>query len=358
VEFLVRVAGEQGPQFRVIEVTALTREIADHAILPAAREHPGPLVIVYERGSADARQVLRDAGISYAGRDGHLLLQAPPLWIDRHRRPSKPPSGWNSDTGARNPFSIRSSRVARWLLLHPRETFAVGELARLTELSVPAVSRVVRSLDDLALVTCTTPPGDARGREVRVQRPRELLEAWLPVWQHRRLRRTTWDVGARNASDAEALVRVLPAALDIAVGGLAGAATIRRAVEPANLLLWIDGTQIEQLAAELRPQPTQAERGAVRVVGGRGAERTSGRRSRPAVAVLLERGGTRDRSRDCHRRGDGLVKVASPSPLILTAAEVLAPFRDDVVAVCERGMPVGPQTGRVRPHARRRRHPG
>ena len=71
----------------------------------------------------------------------------------------------------------------------------ISELAAHIELSVAAVSRAVQALDELAVVETATAAGDARGREVRVSRPIDLLNAWLPVWQRRRVQRTTWDIG-------------------------------------------------------------------------------------------------------------------------------------------------------------------
>jgi hypothetical protein len=71
---------------------------------------------------------------------------------------------------------------------------------------VPAVSRIVSALDDLALITRTRPASDARARLVSLRRPRDLLDAWLPVWRQRRLRRLTWDIGATMNTLANKIV--------------------------------------------------------------------------------------------------------------------------------------------------------
>lgn len=62
----------------------------------------------------------------------------------------------------RNPFAKRSSRIPRWFLLHHEESFSLSELARLVDLNPAAVSRVVRALEEAALVGEAT--SDAVGR--------------------------------------------------------------------------------------------------------------------------------------------------------------------------------------------------
>ena len=192
-----------------------------------------PRLLVYDRSSPAGRERLREAGWSYMGADGRVLLQAPPLYVDRDRPADRSTQqvGWGrtaNPAGSRNPFAVRGSRVARWLLLHPEQSFVISELAAHVALSVAAVSRAVQALDELALVQTATAAGDARGREVRVSRPIDLLNAWLPVWQRRRVQRTTWDIGADSIASAIKLVVSAAAEQDVgwALGGLAGAAEI------------------------------------------------------------------------------------------------------------------------------------
>jgi hypothetical protein len=226
-----------------------------------------PIVVTYERSSPDARALLRQAGVYYAGRDGRLLLQAPPLFVERDRPAPAQTAVPERDT-QRDPFAVRSSRVARWMLLHPNDLFATSELADLVSLSVPAVSRVLNALEELALISRARPAGDARGRVVSLRRPRDLLDAWLPVWQRRRVRRQTWDVGARDTEAAMNLLRSTHRAgmgIRFAVGGLAGAAAVRRAVEPTSVLIWLDPATIPAFERELLPQPARQDRGTLRI---------------------------------------------------------------------------------------------
>jgi hypothetical protein len=109
--------------------------------------------------------------------------------------------------------------------------------------------------------------GDARGREVRLSRADALLNRWLPVWQRRRVQRTIWDVATDSVDDAIKLVASAAAAQDVAwtIGGLAGAAAVHRAVEPADALVWIAADDLQRLAKSLMPERARAGRGTVRV---------------------------------------------------------------------------------------------
>ncbi|HEV7493043.1 hypothetical protein [Baekduia sp.] len=263
---------QRGTRFDVLEVAALTGDIVDAVLDRVAGGTRLPQLVVYGRSSPSGRERLREAGLSYAGADGRILLQRPRLYVDRDRpdERSDPSLGWSGATGVdlpRNPFAVRGSRVARWLLLHPEQSFAISELAAHVELSVAAVSRAVQALDELAVVQTAATVGDARGREVRLSRATGLLDAWLPVWQRRRVRRTVWDVGTSSVESAIKLMASAAAEQEVAwvLGGLAGAAKVNRAVEPADALVWIDADDLPRLAKSLMPERSRGGRGAVRV---------------------------------------------------------------------------------------------
>lgn len=269
---LIRVDGKHATRFEVEEVAALTGDVVDEVLDPAAAGKRRSRLLVYDRSSPAGRERLREAGWSYVGADGRVLLQAPPLFVDLDRSPERAAqqAGWggtDSPGASRNPFAVRGSRVARWLLLHPEQSFAISELAAHVELSVAAVSRAVRALDEMALVQTATAPGDARGREVRVSRPIDLLNAWLAVWQQRRVQRTTWDIGADSVDGAIKLMVSAASEQDVgwALGGLAGVADVARAVEPADALVWIDPDDLAKLAEVLVPERSRGGRGTVRM---------------------------------------------------------------------------------------------
>jgi hypothetical protein len=269
---VIRLHDQHSTRFEVMPVAALTGDAVDEALGRAARGKRQSLLLVYDRSSPVSRQRLREAGLSYLGADGRVLLQAPPLYVDRDRpiEPPLPRVGWNAATSAslpRNPFAVRSSRVARWLLLHPERSSSISELATHVELSVAAVSRAVHALDEMAVVATATTAGDARSRQVRLRRPIELLNAWLPVWQGRRVQRATWDIGV---DDVEGAITVMASAArerDVvwALGGLAGAAEVTRAVEPANVVVWIAPDDLDALAEILMPTSSRSGRGTLRM---------------------------------------------------------------------------------------------
>jgi len=58
----------------------------------------------------------------------------------------------------------------------------------------------------------------------------------------------------------------VPAREPLALGGVAGAAAVRRAVDPVNLLVWIDGREVTALERTLVGLPAQPGRGTVTVV--------------------------------------------------------------------------------------------
>jgi hypothetical protein len=270
-EVLVRVGAAPAARFRVVETATL--DVSEARSATARTENRDQLLIAYQRSSPDARRELREAGLSYVGADGRVLLQASPLFVDLDRpadRPTGAAVNWSATGGTsatRNPFATKSSRVARWLLLNPTSSLTISDLAAATRLSLAATSRAVQALDDQAVVEVAQ-ADDARRREVRLRRPRALLDAWLPVWQRRRLRRTSWDVGAGDVDEAIRLVADAANEQGVrwALGGLAGAATIARAVEPDEATVWIGAGDLDRLAEPLMPQPARGGRGLVRLL--------------------------------------------------------------------------------------------
>lgn len=160
-----------------------------------------------------------------------------------------------AESQARNPFARRSSRVPRWVLLHPKAPASPTQLSRAVDLNPAAVSRILQSLlDDAFLDVDDAGPG--RRRTLRLARPQALLEAWLPLWQRRRVAQRTWDIGSRSADAAvELLLEAAGGGGGWAVGGLAGAAFVERAVEPSDVLVWTTQGRANELAGALAAEP-------------------------------------------------------------------------------------------------------
>ena len=127
------------------------------------------------------------------------------------------------------------------------------------------VSRTVRALADDGLVAIETDPTDARLRLARLRDPGRLLDAFERAVAPRRPRRMTWDVGARDAAAAMQALRDAAVRLKVpyAVGGVAGASLIRRAVEPAEVVVWIGRDDAELWADELMATPSRPAAGRI-----------------------------------------------------------------------------------------------
>jgi hypothetical protein len=270
----LHVALPDGPSasFRYLRLATLTRqslpEILDAAGAPTAR----PVFVSYRRSSADARDALRAAGVSFAGDDGRVFIRASGIYVDRDEL-ARPTSAdrWRlaaeEEESVRNPFAKRSSRVPRWLLLHHEEPWSASAIATATDLNPAAASRLLRTLEDAAFVREDDPAAGGRRRDLRLERPRPLLEAWLPWWQRRRTRQLVWDIGAGDADEALGLLAEVKSrgVEGWAIGGLAGAATLRRVVEPGEVLVWTAADEVNALADALQPEPGRGGRGLVRV---------------------------------------------------------------------------------------------
>ncbi len=268
----LRLALPEAPPatFLLISVLSLTSRTVGE-VLDRAAQSQRRVFVSYRQSTAEARDALRAAEISFAGGDGRVFVRAPGIFVERNERPRLLPANrWGlgaDEDSVRNPFAKRSSRVPRWMLLHHGDSFSVSEIARAVDLTPSAVSRVMRALEDAALVREAKPGAGGRRRDVRLERPRALLDAWLPLWERRRVRRRRWDIGARDIDDALGLLgEALGDRPDSwAIGGLAGAAMVRRAVEPADVLVWISRDEVESLEQLLQPEPARAGRGVVQL---------------------------------------------------------------------------------------------
>lgn len=223
-----------------------------------------PSLVLFERSSPAARELLRDAGIPFASAGGEVFVHAPPVHVEW---PGRLKTKWPAGPATPSPFAIRASRVPRWLLLHVGEELSFGELGNRIQLSESMVSRTVRTLADDGLAEVNFDPDDARRRIVRLRRPRPLLDAFERADVTRRYRQRTWDVGARDVEGAiDRLRRVSERRhLPYAIGGLAGAALVRRAVEPATVDAWIDRDDADRWVEALAATPARPGPGRVNI---------------------------------------------------------------------------------------------
>lgn len=98
-------------------------------------------------------------------------------------------------------------------------------------------------------------------------RPETLADAWTEEWRRRRRRTLTWNIGTNSVDDT--LTAWVEAArhteLPWMLGGLAGARHVVRVAEPADVLVWIDPTDVATWEEMLLAQRAPAGRAPLRV---------------------------------------------------------------------------------------------
>ena len=129
----------------------------------------GPIrvVVVPYMGDAGAARCER-AQIGWLDLSGNASLRGPGLRVQVLGNPNK----FVRRGRPANPFATKSARVARWLLMHPREAWRQRDIAEAIGLSDGAVSKVVRAYEEQGLVV-RDPAGAVRAAE-----PSLLLDAW------------------------------------------------------------------------------------------------------------------------------------------------------------------------------------
>lgn len=146
-----------------------------------------PLVSVPFMGPV-GREHCRDAGVSWLDLSGNAEIDAPGLRVriegrpNRFKRPGRPSSA----------FAPKSSRIARWLLLHPDQSMTQRELARATEMDEGFTSRIVARLEEDELVV------RKHDGAIRVRDPDLLLDAWRQDYDLSKHRILKGHVAARS----------------------------------------------------------------------------------------------------------------------------------------------------------------
>lgn len=188
---------EQGPLRLVVEVKASGAAAPVGSMIEQAKGLASvaggrsvPVVAVPYMGPT-GRRLCAEAGVSWFDLSGNAHIVAPNLRIliegkpNRFLRAGRPSSV----------FAPKSARVARRLLIEPRRAFRQQELARATGLDDGFVSRIVRRLEDDALVV-----RDERGA-VRARDPDLLLDAWAEAYDWDKHGITKGHVAARSGEE-------------------------------------------------------------------------------------------------------------------------------------------------------------
>lgn len=196
----------------VAGVSAGIRQLA--SIRNGSRASQVALLAVPFMGEA-GRRICSESDVSWLDLSGNARIDAPGVHVrvegkeNRFKRRGRPS----------NPFAPKSSRVARWLLLHPDEYHVQQELAAAIDLGAGFVSRVVRRLEELELIE-----RNEQGA-VRASDPKLLLEAWGEHYEFERHHLLRGHVTARSGDELLARVSsaLTSAGIEHAATGLAGA---------------------------------------------------------------------------------------------------------------------------------------
>jgi Transcriptional regulator, AbiEi antitoxin, Type IV TA system len=160
-------------EFKATSDTAAVGAAIAHVKTYARRIHRNavPVVAVPFMGEVGKR-LCDEAGVSWFDLSGNAHIVAPGLRIliagkpNKFLRPGRPSSV----------FAPKSARIARRLLIEPERRFRQQELARVTGLDDGFTSRIVRRLEEDALIA------RAEDGTVSVKNPHLLLDAWCEAY--------------------------------------------------------------------------------------------------------------------------------------------------------------------------------
>jgi len=221
------------------------------AWLTPSSEAPAPRggipIVLLKAGGAREHDALRRAGRSFVDLLGVVHLRIPGLHIDR--TDLGPATLHRSASNATDPYSDRSSRVSRVLLMNPSSRrWTTSGLAAAAEVDVSTASRAVRELRRRGLVVDEA-PGQGRSSQIRVADPIALLGDWT--------RRYGWDDNRqlRVAAPVGSASRFIPRMGDLFSGRRwalslhAGASLVAPHAEVEVVHVYVDAS-VEALALE------------------------------------------------------------------------------------------------------------
>jgi DNA-binding MarR family transcriptional regulator len=137
-------------------------------------------------------RMCQEAGLGWLDLAGNAFLKGPGLRVDIQGRPNR----FRKRGRPADVFAPKSSRVARWLLLHPEKSVRQGELAEAVGLGRGFVSRIVKQLEQRELVL-REDSGAVRVRDAGL-----LLDAWRERYDFSRHEARRGVVAARSGDEA------------------------------------------------------------------------------------------------------------------------------------------------------------
>lgn len=236
-------AGSAGPM--AAQATRATRAAK------ALKGRVTPLIAVPYM-SPSGKQACEQAGVSWLDFSGNAHLSAPGLLVIIDGRPSRFPKRGRPSS----PFAPKSSRVARWLLMHPAQQVSQRQLSEATQVSEGLVSRVATRLEQEHYLTRDDE------RRLIVPRPQLLLEAWRDAYRLSMHRSIRGHVAARSGSELTRMVAecLSSAGVKHAATGLSAAWQYTRFAGFRTASFFVDAELSEDALTELGFR--EAERGA------------------------------------------------------------------------------------------------
>lgn len=173
-----------------------------------------PLVAVPFMGEA-GKQACERAGVSWFDFSGNAHIIAPGIRVIVDGRPNQ----FRTRGRPASAFAPKSSRVARYLLMHPGEAVIQREVAQATGVSEGFVSRIVTRLEEERYVN------REESGALRVKDPRLLLEAWRDQYRFSKHTIIQGHVAARSGDALARLVgdKLKAQSVEHAATGLAAA---------------------------------------------------------------------------------------------------------------------------------------
>jgi len=204
--------------------------------------HAIPLVAVPFMGDA-GRRVCDEAGVGWLDLSGNAHIVDKDLRIVVEGRPNR----FRSAGRPPNLFAPMSSRIVRWLLIHPGESFTQREITRATGMNEGFVSRIVTRLEQEGYLV------REESSAIRPKDPTLLLDAWREAYRFSKHTILQGHVAARSGDALLKFTRdtLVSQKAEYAATGLAGAWTLSRFAAFRLVTVYLAGDPSSELLANL-----------------------------------------------------------------------------------------------------------
>jgi len=137
------------------------------------------------------RKLCKEAGVSWLDLSGNADISAPDLRILIAGRPNC----FKGPGRPANPFASKSSRIARWFLMHPNRAMSQRELAFKTDMDEGFTSRIISRLEDERLIS------RKQDGTVQVLDPDILLDSWREAYDFNQHQILKGHIAERSSSE-------------------------------------------------------------------------------------------------------------------------------------------------------------